>query len=122
MEVVDTQVKEKTLAIDFDGVIHKYSRGFQGMDNAYDPPVHGTKKALDLLKSQGYRLIIVSSRTTSVIEEWLKKYNMLHYFEEVTNIKRPAQYYIDDNAVRFPKDEEGAWEKIIDFINKTESR
>jgi len=120
MKEVETHFKEKTLAIDFDGVIHRYSKGFQGLHNAYDPPTSGTREALELFKKQGYRLIIVSSRTVSVIEEWLKKYEMSHYFEEVTNIKQPARYYIDDHAVRFPKGEEGAWEKIINFINEKE--
>ena len=120
MKEVKTEFKEKTLAIDFDGVIHQYSMGFQGLENAYDPPTPGTKEALDAFKEQGYRLIIVSSRTVSVIEEWLKKYNFSHYFDEVTNIKQPARYYIDDHAVRFPKGEVGAWEKIVNFINEKE--
>ena len=120
MKEVKTEFKERTIAIDFDGVIHRYSKGFQGLENAYDPPTTGTKEALDTLKECGYRLIIVSSRTVSVIKDWLEKYNFSHYFDEVTNIKQPARYYIDDHAVRFPKGEVGAWGKIINFINEEE--
>jgi len=120
MKEIQAEIIKKTLAIDFDGVIHKYSRSFQGLDNAYDPPMPGLKEALDSFKDRDFRLIIVSSRTVSVIEEWLKKYNLSHYFDEVTNIKQPARYYIDDHAVRFPKGEPNAWEKVINFIDNEE--
>ena len=120
MKEVKTEFKERTIAIDFDGVIHRYSKGFQGLENAYDPPTLGTREALDTFKERGYRLIIVSSRTVSVIKEWLEKYNFSHYFDEVTNIKQPARYYIDDHALRFPKGKTDAWKEILTFIEKEE--
>ena len=122
MKEVSTNFKEKTIAVDFDGVIHKYSKGFQGLDNAYDPPMPGVFEGLDELKSMGYRLIIVSSRPVKPIKEWLKKYNMEHYFDDVTNIKHPARYYIDDHAVRFEKNDPNSWENIIKFIKYKEEK
>jgi len=116
MKEVTTEFKEKTIAIDFDGVIHLYSRGFQGLHNAYDIPTPGTREALDKLKEKGYRLIIVSSRPIPAIESWLKKNNMLHYFDDVTNTKHPAKYYIDDHAIRFPRGQEGAWKSVLQLI------
>lgn len=118
MKEVPTVFKDKTVAIDFDGVIHLYSKNFQGLDNAYDPPTPGTIEALDSLKNDGYRLIIVSSRPVPVIKQWLKKYKMSHYFDDVSNTKHPARYYIDDHAVRFPKGQDNAWEKTIELIKK----
>jgi FMN phosphatase YigB (HAD superfamily) len=122
MKEVSTKFKEKTIAVDFDGVIHKYSKGFQGLDNAYDPPMPGVFSGLDELKSMGFRLIIVSSRPVEPIKQWLKKHNMEHYFDDVTNIKHPARYYIDDHAVRFEKDDPNSWENIVKFIKYKEEK
>ena len=116
MKEVATEFKEATIAIDFDGVVHLYSKSFQGLYNAYDPPTHGTYDALLRLKEKGYRLIIVSSRDVDTIREWLAKYEMSHFFDDVTNIKHPAKYYIDDHAIRFPRGEQNAWEKVLNFI------
>jgi FMN phosphatase YigB (HAD superfamily) len=116
MKEVKTTFKESTLAIDFDGVIHKYSKGFQGLENAYDPPREGTEEALKEFISRGYRLIIVSSRPVPVIEEWLLKYGMDHYFDEVTNIKQPAKYYIDDHAVNFNVNSTDPWKEVLKIV------
>lgn len=116
MKEVKTEFKNKTIAIDFDGVIHKYSKGFQGLDNAYDVPTEGTEEALKDLTSRGYRLIIVSSRPVEPIKNWLKKYNMDHYFDDVTNTKHPAKYYIDDHAVRFERGQKSSWDYVLSFI------
>ena len=93
---VKTEFKDATIAIDFDGVIHKYSKGFQGLNNAYDEPMPGVVDALHKLKTGGYRLIIVSSRPVPIIKEWLLRNNMSEYFDDVSNTKHPAKYYIDE--------------------------
>jgi phosphoglycolate phosphatase-like HAD superfamily hydrolase len=82
----------------------------------------GVLKGLDELKSMGFRLIIVSSRPVNPIKQWLKKYNMGHYFDDVTNIKHPARYYIDDHAVRFEKDDPSSWENVVKFIKYKEEK
>jgi len=120
MKEVKTEFKEKTIAIDFDGVIHQYSRGFQGLENAYDPPMPGARCSLTILRDLGYRLIIVSSRPVAVINEWLRKEKMDHFFDDVSNTKHPARYYIDDHAIRFEKESENAWEDTLKLINKLE--
>jgi phosphoglycolate phosphatase-like HAD superfamily hydrolase len=118
MKEVDPEFKDHTIAIDFDGVIHRYSSGFQGLHNVYDPPTDGTRESLEKLKSMGYRLIIVSSRPTPAITQWLQNENLSYLFDDVTNIKHPAKYYIDDHAIRFPWGEENAWEKVLKFIEE----
>ena len=116
MKEVDNHYKAATLAIDFDGVVHKYSKGFQGLQNAYDEPNRGTREALEELIERGFRLIIVSSRPVDVINKWLKKHDMAKYFEEVTNIKRPASFYIDDHALYFDKNLENPWQKVLNVV------
>jgi trehalose-6-phosphatase len=101
MEEIDVEAKKNTIAIDFDGVIHRYSLGWQGMDNAYDPPMDGAAEALRSLAETGHRIVVFSSRDTTVIQNWLKKYALEQYVAEVTNTKIPARVYIDDRAYRF---------------------
>jgi phosphoglycolate phosphatase-like HAD superfamily hydrolase len=118
MKEVKTEFKEATIAVDFDGVIHRYSKGFQGLDNAYDPPTKGTRAALTELKNLGYRLIIVSSRPTNIIKKWLKQEEMSHFFDEVSNVKHPAKYYIDDHAIFFDKKAHDPWDKTLAIIKE----
>jgi adenylylsulfate kinase len=104
--------KRKTIAIDFDGVIHKYSQGFKGLDNAYDEPMEGTFKALAKLKSLGYTLKIMSSRPAPVIEEWLFLHGLEGLISEVSNYKFPASIYIDDRGFKFE-----SWDQLDEILN-----
>jgi len=98
---IDNLDKQKTLAIDFDGVIHKYSKGFQGLDNIYDGPMDGTLNGLKELKDQGFVLKILSSRPKEYIQPWLNKHGLDKYISEISNHKFPATIYIDDRGFEF---------------------
>lgn len=104
--------KRKTISIDFDGVIHKYSRGFQGLDNAYDPPMEGSIESIKDLHSKGFILKILSSRPKEVIYPWLEKYGISELITEVSNHKFPATIYIDDRGYHF-KDWKTTMEEIF---------
>lgn len=61
----------KTIAIDFDGVIHKYSKGWHD-GTCYDEPIDGAEKFLhDLMKSDDYNVFIFSTRSPRQIKNWL---------------------------------------------------
>ena len=116
-----TKQHEETIAIDFDGVIHKNSKGFFD-GTVYDEPIKGTKEALKNL-SQKYKLIIFTCKAKpdrplidnktgkELISEWLSKYNLLQYVDNITSEKPRAKYYIDDKAVYFLN-----WENTINEI------
>jgi hypothetical protein len=119
-----TEHENKNLAIDFDGVIHKNSKGFHD-GTVYDEPIEGSYEALKEL-SQHYSLIIFSAKArpdrpivdnkTGIehIWEWLKKYQMDSFISEVVSEKPRAIYYIDDKAIQFTN-----WENtLIQIKNK----
>ena len=71
----------KTIAVDFDGVIHWYTRGWQGGD-IYDDPVPGAIRGLMKLMNAGFEVVIFTTRLNkddfpdnenqhALIQEWL---------------------------------------------------
>ncbi|GAA4226098.1 hypothetical protein GCM10022254_09930 [Actinomadura meridiana] len=59
-----------TIAVDFDGVIHAYSRGWQD-GTIYDEPVPGAVDALHALMGQ-YAVFIHTSRDPEQVVPWLE--------------------------------------------------
>ena len=54
----------KTILFDFDGVIHSYTSGWQGMDFISDKPVEGILEVLtNLVYDKDYEVMIYSSRS-----------------------------------------------------------
>jgi len=51
----------KTIAIDFDGVLHGYSKGWKD-GSIYDKPVFGAGEAMQMLLEQGFEVVIYSTR------------------------------------------------------------
>lgn len=91
-----------TIAVDFDGVIHRYSRGWQG-SNIYDPPMDETAEALQILNVE-YRLVIFTARLDlDAVWAWLTEWDLKRYIAEVTNTKPMAALYIDDRCLRFER-------------------
>lgn len=100
-----------TIAIDFDGVLHKYSRGWQD-GTIYDPPMEGAMEAVSKLVKKGHRVIVFTTRIAlDDVRVWLIKHKFDIDINDVTNIKPIAHIYIDDRAVRFID-----WERTLAFI------
>lgn len=93
---------KKTIVFDFDGVIHKYSNGWQD-GSIYDEPVEGIKELIAELR-ETYDVVIVSTRCRDLkgqleVKDWLDKYEI--EVDDYTSIKVPAVMYIDDRGICF---------------------
>lgn len=108
------------IMIDFDGVIHRYSKKWNG-GSIYDPPVKGVKDALRFLKEElGYKIIVFTTRVLTDPEEtqrrsmktWLKNHEIP--YDAITCKKLPATIYIDDRGFRFS----GTWVENLPVIIK----
>jgi len=119
---------KKTIAIDFDGVIHKYSRGWQN-GTIYDNAVQGTHEALmNLMKD--YAVYIFTTRDVKEVVDWMNTifwgkgemgFRTVPIPENVkfwqgtelgvSNRKLPAIAYVDDRAIRFTN-----WKDILNYF------
>ena len=104
-----------TLGIDFDGVIHRYSRGW-GDGTAYDDPMPGAIEGLKLLMDH-YAVFIFTSRNSDQVLKWMADNTDISCVTDeqvptrtfydlkgtilITNRKLPAVAYLDDRAVKF---------------------
>lgn len=117
-----------TIAVDFDGVIHKYSRGW-GDGSIYDDPIPGAFSSLELLMTRD-PVFVHTSRNPKQVARWIEQRSSYtiecttrmprkwwgrreHFwnvrgFLLVTNRKLPAKVYIDDRAIRFT-----TWDEIL---------
>jgi len=111
--------QNNNLAIDFDGVLHNFNKGYYD-GTCYGEPIEGSLEALKIL-SQKYNIIIFSSKCLpdrplvngktgkELIIEWLWNYDVLKYVKDITHLKIRAKYYIDDKGVSFKNN----WEEIL---------
>lgn len=116
-------MKEKTICIDFDGVIHDYSKGWQG-DDVFGQMIPNADTGTSILKQKGWTIIIFTTRKkTSKLEKWLKEHNIVYdYINENPNQPKNtsgkiiADVYLDDRGICF----RGRWDswllrEILDF-------
>jgi ribonucleotide monophosphatase NagD (HAD superfamily) len=111
----------KNLAIDFDGVIHNFDKGYHD-GTCYGDPIPGSLEALQKLSKQ-YNIIIFTAKAkpdrplvdgktgTQLVEEWLNKYGVLNCVTKIVSEKPRAILYIDDNGYRFDN-----WNNTLKFI------
>jgi hypothetical protein len=94
---------QRALCIDFDGVLHAYTSGWQGHDKIPDGPVPGAMVACHALAEAGWKLYVMSSRSDlRPVAAWLANWKFPPMV--LTRIKPIAVAYIDDRAVRFTGD------------------
>jgi hypothetical protein len=102
-----------TIAIDFDGVIHAYSRGWAD-GTIYDPPLPGAIDGLRALMERD-AVFVFTTRYALQVALWLKEFGFdaccdidpdRTFWNErgrllVTDRKLAATVYIDDRGLRF---------------------
>ncbi len=113
----------KNLAIDFDGVIHTFDKGWYD-GTCYGKPIKGSLEAIKKL-SESYNIIIFTAKAkpsrplvngktgTELVEEWLTRHGVMQYIKEITSEKPRSQIYIDDKGYHFEN-----WEDTIKHIEK----
>lgn len=121
--------KNKAVCFDFDGVIHKYSKGWCD-GSIYDDCNPMALGIIMLLQEEGIPVFICSTRKPKQIKKWFDKNvvnlkttiikNRAKFWNDtavvgITNKKLPAQVYIDDRAYRYTNQTPG--EFLSDFTN-----
>ncbi len=106
------------LAIDFDGVVHTFDKGWHD-GTCYGEPIEGSLEAIKAL-SEDWNIIIFSAKVRpdrplvngmtgyELVDEWLEKHGVREYVSEITHEKPRAKHYIDDKAIEFTNN----WEQI----------
>ena len=97
---------KKTIVFDFDGVIHKYSKGWQD-GSIYDKPNENIKETIKKLRANNYEVVVVSTRCSTeegidAIRNWLFDNGIV--VDKVCKEKPPALVYIDDRAICYDPD------------------
>lgn len=126
-----------TVALDFDGVLHPYTRGWHD-GTCYDPPA---PEAVDAVRGwMEFRPVaIMTARPLAPVAAWLTthmpdlRFVVDHHLEWdhwarrdvvlVTNRKIVAAHYVDDRAIRFSRHggPDYDWSTINDAITHWDS-
>lgn len=117
-----------TIAVDFDGVIHRYSKGWCD-GTVYDVPMLLAHESLAQLVKLGYRVVIFTTRLNpeipnqdfnlqkSAVISWLdaNSFQLNVHYHDITAQKPIAKVYVDDRALHFT-----SWEEALKIITKKE--
>lgn len=130
----------KTIAVDFDGVIHSYEKGWDD-GTIYGTAIKGAFMGIRQLMNLGYSVYIFTSRNPMDVVNWMQeqtgekndeplayifKVKKIAWFTKfweskdtvgVTDRKLPAVAYLDDRALRFVD-----WEHTINFFTQKPPR
>jgi phosphoglycolate phosphatase-like HAD superfamily hydrolase len=118
----NTPIHKRRVMVDFDRTIHKYSRSWED-GTPYDPPFPYARDSINILKSMGFEIVIFTARLSSetndadkqrsMLEDWFREYDI--YYDRMTAEKLPAEFYIDDKALRI---EDGNWGSVINSVKE----
>ena len=107
------QALARRVAVDYDGTLHPYSKGWTGSEPDDEPPIPGAEDFLLGLLADGYEVVIFSTRADHPegregIIRWFGKHMRSVFYAmrddgtvRVTHEKPAAVAYVDDRAVPF---------------------
>ena len=111
----------KTICIDFDGVIHDYSKGWLGVD-VFTKPIDGASEFTHALKNRGWVIILHTTRKDSPkLRKFLSENDIVvdyinynpHQPKGSEESKIIADIYLDDRGMCF----RGSFEQtLIDVL------
>lgn len=88
---------KKILCLDFDGVLHSYSSGWQGPRNIPDPPVPGALEFLiKLARSEHFCPAIFSSRSRYFLARRAMKKWLYRHLYDLAGVDPDDRWYIPD--------------------------
>lgn len=124
----EVDFNKPTLAVDFDGVLHRYDSDWQGADVIADGPVEGAMRFLTDATDK-FNVCVYSTRSSEAggieaMYAWLQSH-LNEYWEEMPEVaervlsrlcfplsKPKAVVYIDDRGHRF----DGTWPDVDDLL------
>lgn len=102
--------QRRTFAIDFDGVLHRYS-GWK--DGKIEGPIDGALEGIEELRDAGHEVVVFTTRDKELVELWLERNGFPAL--EVTNVKRSFYVLVDDRAISFEGSWDGMAQRILGF-------
>jgi hypothetical protein len=122
-----------TIAVDFDGVVHAYRRGWAD-GSIYDPPLPGAVPGLKALMARD-AVFILTSRDPQQVDRWMHEHTDIPTTWEdpagpptvtfwevrgrllITTRKLPATRYIDDRGLLFE-----SWDQALAELDQPGAR
>jgi hypothetical protein len=120
MQVIEnTQFRQPTIAVDFDGVLAEYD-GWKGAHVLGEPRLD-VVRALHVLRGEGWKIVIFTTRSEEHIVDYLSRHEVP--YDEInrnssyknTGAKPVATVYWDDRAVRYSGNASSDLEVIRNF-------
>lgn len=116
-----SRARKPILSLDFDGVCHSYTSGWQGIDNIPDPPVDGLFEFIAEANEE-FDIQIYSTRSNQeegieAMKDWFVEHNdddsdILNVISFPTS-KPLASVGLDDRILTF----EGEWPDVEDLVD-----
>jgi hypothetical protein len=92
-------MRTKTIALDLDGVLAQFDGGWTD-PHSIGMPAPGIREFLTKL-AEDYRLIVFTTRSSFAAVDWLCKWSLIDFFDEVRGDKPTYHLMIDDRALEY---------------------